>query len=92
MTDKANKPSDLHSVEGDLFGAVFGFHRRVVALLRAANLDDDKLNIAAERIESLMTEAKEHIEATGDLNIQPRLDSMYEEVKRLMDELSDPPG
>ena len=53
MDDQSNKPSDtpsLHSLEGGLFGALFGFHQKVMALLRAANLDDDKLDIAAERM------------------------------------------
>lgn len=91
MDDEHNKPPDppsLDSIEGGLFGALFEFHRKVMALLRAANLDDDKLGIAAERIKLLMAKVTEDIKVTHDLNIQPRLDSMYEEVRRLVDEFS----
>jgi hypothetical protein len=74
MDDHANKPSSgLHSAEGNLFGAIFEFHNKVMALLRAARLDDEKLDIAAERIKSLMAKVTEDIKATRDLNVQPRL-------------------
>jgi len=92
---QASKPPDspsLGSIEGGLFGGLFGFHKKTMAMLRAANLDDDKLDIAAERISLLMGKANEEIERTHDLNIQPRLDAMYEEVKRLVDELSQSPN
>jgi hypothetical protein len=92
MDDETNKPPDapaLHSFEGGLFGALFGFHKRVMALLRAANLDDGNVRIAGERIHLLIEKATEEIKRTRDLNIQPRLDSMYEEVQRLVDELSE---
>lgn len=89
MDDQSNKPSpSLHSVEVDLFGALFGFHKKVMVLLRAANLGDEKLGIAGERIHFLMDKATEEIKRTHDLNIQPRLDSMYEEVQRMVEELS----
>ena len=91
MDDEHNKPLEppsLDSIEGGLFDAVIGFHEKVLALLRAANLDDDKWNIAAERIKLLMAKVTEDIKLTHDLNIQPRLDSMYEEVQRMVDEFS----
>ena len=52
--EQANKPPSpsLDSIEGKLFGTLFGFHKKMMAMLRAANLDDDKLDIAAERIQS----------------------------------------
>ncbi len=91
MDDRDNtpiEPPSLDSVEGGLFDAVFEFHKKVMTLLRAANLDDDKLGIAAERIKLLMAKVTEDIKLTHDLNIQPRLDSMYEEVQRMVDEFS----
>jgi hypothetical protein len=51
MDDEINKPPDtpdLHSLEGGLFGTLFGVHKKVMALLRAANLDDEKVRIAGE--------------------------------------------
>jgi hypothetical protein len=95
MDDQTKQPRDkpnLALIEGGLFGALFGFHKKTMAMLRAANLDDDKLDIAAERISLLMDKASEEIERTHDLNIQPRLDAMYEEVKGLVDELSSSPN
>ena len=90
--DQTNKPPpSLHAIEGGLFGALFGFHKKTMAMLRAANLDDDKLDIAAERIKLLMSEATDEIGRTADLDIQPRLDSMYEEVETLVDGLSKSP-
>jgi hypothetical protein len=89
--EQASKPPDspsLGSIEGGLFGGLFGFHKKTMAMLRAANLDDDKLDIAAERISLLMDKATDEIGRTGDLDIQGRLESMYEEVKGLVDELS----
>lgn len=89
MTDQGNKPSPgLHSIETDLFGALFGFHEKVMTLLRGAGLADDKLGVVSERIGHLLRETTEGIKSTKDLNIQPRLDAMYEDVQRMVDELA----
>jgi hypothetical protein len=95
MDEQTNEPPDkpkLASIEGGLFDALFGFHQKVMALLREADLDDDKLDIAAERIGTLMSIVTDEMKCTRDLNIQPRLDSMCEEVQRLVDELSQSQG
>lgn len=60
-----------------------------MGVLRAANLDDENVRIAGERIPLLMDKATEEIGQTKDLNVQPRLDSMYEEVQRMVEELSE---
>ena len=94
MDDQTNKPADtpsLHSVEGGLFGALLGFHQKTMTLLRAANLDDDKVDIAFSHLTLLIAKVKEDIKLTNDLNIQPHLDSMYDQMKRLVDELSKSP-
>lgn len=90
MDDQTNKPADtpsLHSVEGGLFGALFGFHQKTMTMLRAANLADDTLGVVSERISNLLDTITQEIKRTQDLTIQPRLDAMYEEVQRLVDEL-----
>ena len=95
MDDETNKPPEtprLDSLEGGLFAAVFEFHQKVMTLLRAANLDDDKLDIAAKRLKLLMNEVTDEIRCTGELDIQDRLESMYDEVKRSVDELSSSPS
>ena len=56
MDNKTNKPSGtppIQWLEGDLFDALVGFHKKVIALLGAANLDDDKSDIATERLKLL---------------------------------------
>jgi hypothetical protein len=95
MDDRADKPPEtprLDSLEGGLFGAVFGFHKKVMALLRAANLDDEKLDVAADRVKQLMSEVTDEIKRTGNFDIQDRLESAYEEIERLVAELSHSSG
>lgn len=92
LDDQANKPPDtpdLRSFQGGLFGALFGFRKKLKGLLRAANLDDENERIAGERIHLLMDRATEEIKRTSDVDIQPRLDSLYEELKRMVEELSE---
>ena len=94
MDNKTNKPSGtppIQWLDGDLFDALVEFHKKVIALLRAANLDDDKLDIAGERLKLLMAKSSDEIKRTPDLNVQRRMDSMFEEAKRLLDELSQSP-
>jgi SAM-dependent methyltransferase len=90
MADPASKPpgiTPIRALEGNLFGALFEFHEKVMALLRAANLPDDKLGVASERISHLLRETTEEIKLTHDLNVQPHMDAMFEEVQRFVDEL-----
>jgi len=89
MDDQTSRPPDtpIHALEGDLFGTIFGFHKKIMALLRAANLPDDKLGVVSERINHLLNTTTQEMKRTQDLNIQPRLDARYEEVQRLVDEL-----
>ena len=90
-TDEPRDNPSLDSIEGGLFGALFDFHENVMALLRGANLSDENVKVAGKRLRVLMKETTEHIKRTRDLNLQPRLDSMYEEVKRLVDDLGGAP-
>lgn len=89
MDDQTSRPADtpIHALEGDLFGALFGFHQKTMTMLRAANLPDDKLGVVSERINHLLNTTTQEIKRTQGLNIQPRMDAMYEEVQRLVDEL-----
>ena len=45
------KPT-LVSVEADLFGTLLAFHKKTMTLLRALSLDDEKINVVADRIKS----------------------------------------
>ncbi|MDZ7620047.1 MAG: DUF6398 domain-containing protein [Patescibacteria group bacterium] len=87
-TEKPPDNPSLDSMEGGVFEALFDFYEKLMALLRGANLSDEKVKVAGKRIHLLMTEITQHIKRTRDLNIQARLDSMHEEVKRLVDDLT----
>jgi hypothetical protein len=49
------------------------------------------LDIATERLKLLMAKSSDEIKRTPDLNVQRRMDSMFEEAKRVLDELSQSP-
>jgi SAM-dependent methyltransferase len=90
MADPTSKPPGIppiHALEGNVFGALFDFHEKVMALLRAANLPDDKLSVASARIGHLLRATTKEIKLTHDLNVQPRLDAVYEELQRFVAEL-----
>ena len=95
MDDETNKLPDtpsLPSIEGNLFGALFEFHQKAMALLREADLNDDKLDGVANRIKQLLEEVTANVTRTRDFNLEGPLKSAYEEVKRLVDEFSKSSG
>jgi len=90
QTNKSPDKSNLAAFEGNLFGALFGFHKKAMDLLRNSGLDDDKLELVSERIEQLLADATAEMKRTKNLNLAGPLDSAYEELKSMVDELSDP--
>jgi len=93
MDEQTNEPRDkpnLASFEADLFGAIFGFHNKTMTLLRQSSLDDDALDLVADRIKQLLDDATAEMKRTKDMNLAGPLESAYEEVKNMVDELSDP--
>lgn len=76
------------SVEADLFGTLFAFHKKTMNLLRESSLDDEKMNVVADRIKALLDAATAELKATQQVNLTQRLDAAYDEVKRLVDEFS----
>ena len=95
VNQQAKKPQDkpdLAAFEADLFGAVFGFYGKTITLLRKSSLDEEKKKLAVERIGQLMQTVTDEMERSRDCNVVGRLESAYEEVKRLVDELSNPLG
>lgn len=78
----------LAAVEADLFGAILGFHKKTMTLLRQASLNDEKLNVVADRIKSLLDDATAEVKRTQPLNLTERLEAAYQEVRRLVNELS----
>ena len=59
-----------------------------MALLRQSLLDDDKLQMVAKQINTLLDEVTAEVQQTEQLNVQERLEVVYDEVKRLVDEMS----
>jgi len=95
MADETNKPHDtpdLGSVEGDLFGALFGFHQRIVTLLRQSNLDEGKLKLVSKRVKQLLEGATAEMKRSATWNLTEQLESAYEDVRRFAEELSSEDG
>jgi len=89
-SDKPDGPN-LASIEGNLFGALFIFNDKTTKLLRQSSLDDDKLKVVTERIQRLLEDATAEMVRTKDFsNLTHRLDTAYGELKRLVEDLSDP--
>ncbi len=85
--EDATKP-DPSSIEGDLFGALFGFYEKAMALLRESSLDEEKLKMAGEAIRQVLANITEEIKRTGNLNLTGPFEVGYEEIRRLVEELS----
>ena len=90
QNSKSPDKPNLAAFEGNLFGAMLDFHKKVMDLLRNSGLDDDKLELVSERIKQLLAGATAEMERTKNLNLAGPLESAYEEVKSMVDELSDP--
>jgi hypothetical protein len=90
MPELPQKPP-LATMEADLFGVIFEFHRKVMILLRESLLDDEKLKVVADRIKTLLDPATAELMRTQQLNMKERLKAAYDEVKRLVEELSGSP-
>jgi hypothetical protein len=90
MDERKRKSPDnpnLAAFEGNLFGALFAFHKNVTDLLRNSGLDDDKLTLILARIEQLLDEAASEVKRTKNLDLARSLESAYEELKSMVDEL-----
>jgi hypothetical protein len=85
---KAEDQPSLASVEEDLFGALFGMHQRILALLRQSSLDEEKLNLLSERIKLVIENMTDAMRQSRDLNLTKRLDSAYEEIRSYAEELT----
>jgi hypothetical protein len=91
MAEQPDQPP-LASVEADLFGALFAFHQQTITLLRKSSLEDEKLKLVGERIKTLLDSVIAEMKQKQQLNLTERLEAAYEDVKRLVDELSESSG
>jgi len=78
----------LASFESDLAGSLFGFFTKTITLLRESSLDDDQKKVVGERINTLIDNAKVEMQRTKQLDLSEPLQAAYDEIKRLVDELS----
>lgn len=59
--------------------------------MRQTSLDEKQLKTVAERIQSLLDDATAEAKRPQHLDVRERLKAVYDEVKRLVDELSGSP-
>jgi len=85
MAEQPDKPP-LASVETGLFGMLFGFHKKAMTLLRESSLNDEKRKAVADRLNTLRDETTAEMERTQQLKLADRLEAIYEEMRRLVDE------
>lgn len=79
---------DLCPQEVELLGALFSFCNKSLVLLQQSSLDDEKRKIVGDRIKSVVADIRDEIKRTEDLDMSGRLEAAFEEIERLVDELS----
>ena len=84
---KDEQPS-FASVEEDVFEALAGFQQRVVAMLRQSSLDDGTAKVLSRHIKLVIQDITAEMKGSRDFNLARRLESAYEEIRRLVEDLS----
>ena len=60
--------------------------------LRESSLNDEKRKLVADRINSLIDDVTAEMKPTQKMNLTERLEAVYGEVKKLIEELSGIPS
>jgi hypothetical protein len=81
---------NLVSVEASLFGQLLKFQGKMLTLLRGLPPDDEKTKLVSEEVIRLLDNAVVEMERSQDMDMQGRLESVYEQAKRLVDDLTNP--
>jgi hypothetical protein len=76
------------SVEEDIFEVFAGFQQRVVAMLRESSLDDGTVKVLSRHIKSVIQKITDEIRGSRNFNLAERLESAYEDLRRLVADLS----
>jgi hypothetical protein len=92
QAQRTQDKTDLATFKADVFGALSGFYKKIITLLRQSSLDEEKKKLAGELISQLLENVTEETKCSRDWHVAERLESAYEEVKRLVDELANPHG
>jgi hypothetical protein len=91
MEEQAAKDADkfdVASVEAKLFEPLTGFYEKVTILLQKSSLDTEKATVVIERIKLVMRNVVDEQKRTKSMNMAGPLDSAYEELRCLIEELS----
>jgi hypothetical protein len=81
---------NLSFLETDLFGTLLEFNKKIVELLQQLAVDDEGKALANQRVESMINDITADIGRSQDFNLKNRLESVYDEMKRLLDEVATP--
>ena len=92
MNEQINPQSTLASVEADIFGALIGFHLKTMKLLQQSSLNNEKLKLISDRIETLLANATADLKQARQQNLTERLEAAFNEISRFVDELSSAPA
>ncbi len=84
---KDEKPS-FASVEEDVFEALVGFQQRIVTMLRQSSLDDGTAKVLSRHIKSMIQNITDEMKGSRDFDLAGRLESAYEEIRRLVEDIS----
>ena len=88
MVEDADTP-DLASFEANSFGALIGFFEKVTVLLQASELHGENARVVVNRIKLMIQEITAEIKCSRKFNLAGRLESAYEEIRCLVEDLSD---
>ncbi len=78
----------LASAETDIVEALAGFQRRVVTMLRQSSLDDGTAKVLSRHVKLVIQRITDEMKGSRDFDLAERLESAYEEIRHLAEELS----
>jgi len=84
---KDGQPS-FASAETEILEALARFKQRVVIMLRQSSLDDGTAKVLSRHIKSVIQEITDEMKGSRDFDLAERLESAYEEIRRLVEDLS----
>jgi len=85
--EDVDKPS-FASAEEDIFEALAGFQRRVVTMLRHSSLDDGTAKVLSRHVKLVIQKITDEMKGSRDFDLAGRLESAYEEIRCLAEDLS----
>ncbi|MEI8373677.1 MAG: hypothetical protein WCJ35_12690 [Planctomycetota bacterium] len=91
MTDMAgdSEKFDLDSIEAKLFRPLSEFYKKAIILLQKSPLRDEKAKVmVVERIKLVMKNVVDEMNRSKTFNMTAPLESAYEEIRCLVEELS----